>query len=378
MKIKITQVVTHALRAQLTDPFSYSQGFYAHRDAVLVEVRTDSGLTGWGQCSGSVDVVPRTVERHYAPRLIGQDPRDWQRLWHLMGGLTGGHYGIISGLDIALLDLAGKAAGCPVSRLLGGAFRSRVQVYATGLYRRARWETLDAWREGLIEEALGYKAQGFRATKLKIGFVPRQDVGLVHAVRAAVGPEMGLAVDANCAWDAATAVWVGRRVESADLAWYEEPLPASDLEGYREVRRAVAIPLSGGESLAGLHPFREMIATRAVDIVQPDIVICGGFSMLQRVQTLADAAHVRLVPHCWGTAIAFAATLHYLATVPDGAPSLTPTEPLLEYDRSDNPLREALLTRPLRREGSYLCVPPGDGLGIEVDPEALERFRIRE
>src|SRR5688500_3686768 len=93
MKIKITQVVAHARRAQLTDPFSYSQGFYAHRDAVLVEVRTDSGLTGWGQCSGSVDVVPRAVERHYAPRLIGQDPRDWQRLWHLMGGLTGGHYG---------------------------------------------------------------------------------------------------------------------------------------------------------------------------------------------------------------------------------------------------------------------------------------------
>ena len=376
--MKITRVVTHALRAQLADPFAYSQGFYPHRDAVLVEVRTDQGLTGWGQCSGSVDVVPRAVERQYAPRLIGQDPRDWQRLWHLMGGLTGGHYGIISGLDIALLDLAGKAAGCPVSRLLGGAFRSRVQVYATGLYRLARWETLDAWREGLIEEALGYKAQGFRATKLKIGFVPRQDVGLVHAVRAAVGPEMGLAVDANCAWDAATAVWVGRRVESADLAWYEEPLPPSDLEGYREVRRAVAIPLSGGESLAGLHPFREMIATRSVDIVQPDIVICGGFSMLQRVQTLADAAHVRLVPHCWGTAIAFAATLQYLATVPDGAPSQTPTEPLLEYDRSDNPLREALLTRPLQREGSYLSVPQGDGLGIEVDPEALERFRIKE
>ncbi|HVG98841.1 MAG TPA: mandelate racemase/muconate lactonizing enzyme family protein [Chloroflexota bacterium] len=376
--MKITQVVTHALRAQLRNPFSYSQGSYAHRDAVLVEVRTDEGLTGWGQCSGSVDLVPRGVERHYAPRLIGQDPRDWQRLWHVLGGLSGGHYGIISGLDTALLDLAGKAAGCPVSRLLGGAFRSRVQVYATGLYRLARWESLDAWREGLIEEALGYRAQGFRTTKLKIGFVPREDVSLVHAVRAAIGPQMGLAVDANCAWDVATATWVGRRVADADLAWYEEPLPAGDLQGYREVRRALSVPLSGGESLAGLHPFGELLAARAVDIVQPDIVICGGFSMLQRVQSLADTARVRLVPHCWGTAIAFAATLQYLATVPDGAPSLTPTEPLLEYDRSDNPLREELLTRPLHREGSYLSVPPGDGLGVEVDPEALERFRIRE
>jgi D-galactarolactone cycloisomerase len=371
-------VVTHALRARLERPFSYSQGFYPHREAVLVEVRTDQGLTGWGQCAGAVETVPRTVAADYAPRLIGQDPRDWQRLWHELGGLTGGHHGIISGLDVALLDLAGKAAGCPVWRLLGGAFRSRVQVYATGLYRLARWETLDAWREGLIEEALGYQAEGFRTTKLKIGFVPREDVALVHAVRAAIGPQMGLAVDANCAWDVATATWVGRRVEDADLAWFEEPLPASDLEGYREVRRALTVPVSGGESLAGLHPFRELIAARAVDIVQPDIVICGGFSMLQRVQTLADAAHVRLVPHCWGTAIAFAATLHYLATVPDGAPRLTPTEPLLEYDRSDNPLREALLTRPLRREGSYLHLPPGDGLGVEVDPEALERFRIRE
>jgi D-galactarolactone cycloisomerase len=186
---------------------------------------------------------------------------------------------------------------------------------------------------------------------------------------------MGLAVDANCAWDAATAIQVGKAIERANVAWYEEPLAPSNLEGYREVRQAVAIPVSGGEGSAGLYAFRDLIQSRAVDIVQPDIVICGGATTLQQVQVLADANHVRLIPHCWGSAIAFAASLHYLATIPDGAPSITPTEPLLEFDRSENPLREDLLTEPLRQQGGYLPVPQGPGLGIEIAPEALERYR---
>jgi D-galactarolactone cycloisomerase len=374
--MKITGIACHVLHAPITNAFYYSQGFYPGRDAVLVEVQTDEGLAGWGQASGAPATLPTILERQYAPIVLGRDPRDWKALWHRLGGLRGGHYGIISGLEIALLDLAGKAAGWPVYRLLGGAVRDRVKVYATGLYRLQRWQNLDAWREGLVEEALGYKAQGFGATKLKIGFVPREDVRLVHAVREAIGPEMGLAVDANCAWDAATAIQVGRAIESANLSWYEEPLPPSDLDGYQEVRRAVAIPVSGGESLAGLFPFRDMIQRRAVDIIQPDIVICGGFSALQRVQVLADANHVRLLPHCWGSAISVAASLHYLATVPDGPPSITPTEPLLEYDRSENPLRDELLVRNLRQEGGYLPVPQGPGLGIEVDPAQVEKYRV--
>ncbi len=376
--MKITEVITHPLRASISNAFYYSQGFYPAREAVLVELRTDEGLTGWGQCSGAPAAIPPAVAGVYAPLLQGRDPRDWQVLWHTLGGLRGGHYGVISGLEIALLDLAGKASGVPVSRLLGGAFRNRIKVYATGLYRLQRWESLDAWREGLVEEALGYKAEGFSATKVKIGFVPRQDVALVHALREALGPEMGLAVDANCAWDVATAVWVGRGIEGAEIAWYEEPLPPTDLEGYREVRRTVAIPVAGGESLAGLHPFREMIATRAVDVVQPDIIICGGFSAMARIQTLADAHHVRLVPHCWGTAVSLAASLHFLATIPDASPSITPTEPLLEYDRSENPLREDLLLTPLRQTGGYLPVPEAPGLGIELDPQALARYRVED
>lgn len=374
--MKITRVITHALRAPIDASFYYSQGYYPSRVAVLVEVRTDDGLVGWGQCAGSPELVPDVIEREYARRLIGRDPRQWQVLWHALGGIRGGHYGVISGLEIALLDLAGKAAGVPVYQVLGGAFRDRIKVYATGLYRLERWQTFDAWREGLIEEALGYQQEGFGACKLKIGFVPRQDVLLVHALRQAIGPEMGLAVDANCAWDAATAIRVGQAIQGADVSWYEEPLPPSDLEGYRAVRRAVPIPVSGGESLAGLYPFKEMIQTRSVDIIQPDIVICGGFSAMQRVQTLADANHVRLLPHCWGSAIALAASLHFLATIPDGSPSITPVEPLLEYDRSENPLRDGLLTVPLRQTGGYLPVPQGPGLGIEIDPAELERYRI--
>src|SRR5262249_28428312 len=122
---------------------------------------------------------------------------------------------------------------------------------------------------------------------------------------------------------------------------------------------------------------REMIQRRAVDIIQPDIIVCGGFSIMQRVQALADANHVRMLPHCWGSAISFAASLHYLATVPDAAPTITPPEPLLEYDRSENPLRDVLLVNNLHQEGGYLPVPQGPGLGVDIDPDMLERYRVR-
>ena len=383
--MKITDVRCHVLRAPIQNTFFYSQGYYSARGAVLLEVVSDDGLSGWGDCAGDPALLPAYVAAHVAPRLAGKDPRDWQRLWHALGGLgvleganapAAVHYGALSGVQVALLDLAGKAAGLPVYRLLGGAFRDRIKVYATGLYRLERWQTLESWREGLVEEALGYRAEGFSLCKVKIGFRPEEDVRLVHAVREAVGDEMGVSVDANCAWDAATAIWAGRQMESARIAWYEEPLPSGDLAGYREVRQAVAIPVSGGESLAGPSAFREMIQSRAVDIVQPDVAICGGISTMQRVQALADANSVRLLPHCWGSALSFAASLHYLATVPDGPPSVTPTEPLLEYDRSENPLRDELLLDNLRQEGGYLPVPQGPGLGVTVDPEQLRRFSL--
>lgn len=382
--MRVRAVRCHVLRTPIRDTFHYAQGYYPARGAVLVELVSDEGLTGWGDCAGDAATLPAYFAAHVAPRLIGQDPRDWQRLWYALGGLGAVegqnapapvNYGALSGVQMALLDLAGKAAGQPAYLLLGGAFRERVKVYATGLYRLERWTSFDAWRDGLIEEALGYREEGFSLCKLKIGFEPSGDVRLTHALREAIGSEVGLAVDANCAWDAATAIWVGQQIESASIAWYEEPLPPADLEGYREVRRALSIPISGGESLAGLHAFREMVQTRAVDIVQPDIAVCGGFSMMQRVQTLADTNHVRLVPHCWGSALSFAASLHYLATVPALPPSITPTEPMLEYDRSENPLRDHLLTENLRQSDGFLPVPQGPGLGVEVDPDQLERFR---
>ncbi len=376
--MKITQVVCYVLRADIERPFYYSQGFYSSREAILIEVRTDDGLSGWGEAFGTVDSVPVEVERRYAPLVVGKDPSKWGPLWLCLGGLRGGHFGIISGLEIAILDLAGKIVGQPVHTLLGGAVRDRIQVYATGLYRLQRWQDIRVWQDGLVEEALKYRDAGFPAAKLKIGFDPHNDVRLVRAVRDAVGNEMGLAVDANGAWDAATAISVGRQLESARLLWYEEPVPPTDLDGYAEVRRAVTIPIAGGERLTGLYAYRDIICRRAVDIIQPDITVAGGFSMLQRIQTLADAHHVRLVPHCWGTALSLAASLHFLATLPESRLTNTPTGPLLEYDRSDNPLRDELLIDNFKHDRGYLPVPQSPGLGVKIDPEQLCRYCVKK
>ena len=162
--MRIAAVRCHVLRAPIDAPadrsFYYSQGYYGARGAVLLEVVADDGRSGWGDCAGDPALLPAYCAAHVAPRLTGRDPRDWQRLWHALGGLgaleganapAAVHYGALSGAQVALLDLAGKAAGVPVYRLLGGAFRERVRVYATGLYRLRRWETLDAWRAGLVE-----------------------------------------------------------------------------------------------------------------------------------------------------------------------------------------------------------------------------------
>jgi D-galactarolactone cycloisomerase len=361
--MKIVDVKTYSPVYPVKDPFSNAMRTTRERAFGLVEVMTDAGVTGWGEGT----TVP--ARRALDAQVIGRNPFDYEVIWeglHKQGTDTAA----ISAVDIALWDIMGKALKQPIYQLLGGAFRTRVQAYATGLFRRERADRTAA----LVEEARGYVNEGFKAMKMKVGFGPDYDIKNVAAVRRAIGDDILFAVDANCGYDVGTAIAVGQEIAKNNLLWFEEPISADDVEGYIEIRRALNMRISGAEQFRGRWAFRRMIQERALDIIQPDVCVCGGFTEFRKITAMASANHVRVIPHMFGTAIRLAATLHLLAALPDSPRALEPFPTMLEYDMSENALRTELAREPIRHSGGIVAVPQGPGLGIEIDREVLQRY----
>ncbi len=375
--MKIREIRTHVLETQLAEPFAYSQAWYDRRGAMLVEIEAEDGTTGWGEAFGPARLTAAVVQ-HYRPRLIGADAMATEAIWQdLYNSLRDhGQKGLpieaLSAVDIALWDLKGKLLGLPVHRLMGEPLRQRVQAYATGFYRKRGGQFLD----NLVAEAHQRVGEGFGAIKLKLGFGIDDDIALCHAVRAAVGPGIGIMVDANHAYDATAAIRLGRRIEELDIAWFEEPVPPEDLAGYAEVKAALRIPIAGGEAEFTRWGFRPLIAGRLVDVLQPDICAAGGLSETRKIADMASAFGVRVNPHVWGTGVGLAAALQLLAVLPHNPPGLHPLEPLLEFDQSEHPIRMAVLNAPIVQRDGWVRIPEGPGLGIEIDRAALEQFRV--
>ena len=372
----ITAVRTHILEAALSQPFAYSRAWYDTRTAMVVEIETDEGLIGWGECYGPARITAAVVQS-VAPWLIGQDPLRTEFLWQMIyarlrdHGQKGAVIQGLSGIDIALWDIKGKHFGVPVHRLFGGPLRSEVQAYATGLYRRKSGDPL----RYLAEEAAGYVADGFKAVKLKVGFGVQEDAAVTRAVREAIGPDVALMVDANHAYDAVAAIRLGRMIEADNIGWFEEPVPPEDVAGYRAVKAAISMPIASGECEFTRFGFRDILALRAIDIIQPDTCAAGGLSECKKIADMAEAFGVRYNPHVWGTGIAIAASLQLLAVLPSHTPpSLAPVAPMLEFDRTEHPIRQSLLLQPIEHTKGIVRVPDAPGLGIEVDREALARF----
>jgi len=381
--VKITDVRTHVLRSPLAQPFAFSQGWVGSRGATLVEVATDSGLTGWGEalCQGlqPPEIAAAVVNSALRPLALGADPLQPELLWHRMYhqtrdyGLKGAVIGAISGLDIALWDICGKARGEPVAKLLGGMFRDKVQAYATGFYRISGKG--EAARQAA--EAKQRHAEGFRAMKIKLGFGVEDDLAVMQAIReATAGLSYEAMIDTNHAYGVAEAIRLGRGIEAQGwkLRWYEEPVTQEDLEGYGEVRRALATPIAGGENEFTLFGFRELFARRAVDIAQPDICAAGGFSGCRHIVALAHAHGVQVNPHVWASAVGQAASLQLIAAIPAANHALFASEPLLEFDMSSHPFREHLTDAPLRQQGGWVEVPQRPGLGIEVSRDVIRQY----
>lgn len=376
--MRIVDIRTHQLQSKVERPFTSSRGWvYATRTAMLVEILTDDGIVGWGECYGPAAVCRSIVESLLKPRLIGRDPFDVEVLWEELYnrvkdyGLTGLTISGISGVDIALWDIIGKACGKPIHKLIGGAFRTEVQAYATGGY----FYEMNNVVEDAVRETAGHVAEGFRAVKIKIGLGDvARDVARVAAVREAIGPDVRLMVDANHCFSVPVAIRLGRRLEELNVEWFEEPISPEDLDGYVEVSRALDMAVAGGENEFTRYAFRDIVARKAMDIIQPDVCAAGGITECKKIAALASAHGVECVPHAWGSAIGLAATLQFLAALPDMPPSLVPMPPMLEFEQTENPFRDHLAAAPIVQIGGMVAIPDGPGLGIEIDRAVIKRF----
>ena len=375
--MKINDIKFYGLKQTLDKPFAASQGWHNTRTASLVKVITDQGVEGWGECYGAYpEVVKSIIETLWKPLLLGKDPFDNEVLWESMykgiRGNKGALMAAISGLDIALWDIKGKVLGVPISKILGGTFRNSIKCYVTGMYMTKTDDLAGA----LIEEARGYIDDGFDAIKMRIGYGLNLDVEIVSAVREAIGDEICLMVDANCAYDSRTAIHVGRRLDKLNVYWFEEPVPPTDIEGYLEVKNALDMYIAGGELEFGKYGFKDFIGRRAADIIQPDMCWAGGITETKKIATLCETFGVRCLPHVWGTPIAIAANLQLIASLPSLYSINDPLEPILELDQSPNLFRDHLAKEPIIHKNSRISVPQKPGLGVEIDEDFIKEYAV--
>jgi len=374
--LKIAGISAFTLRADLSQPFAFSQWTFTRRETTLVRVITDTGLEGWGEGYGPGAPVAAAVREYLAPMLLELDPRDTESIWSLLfsRSIDYGHKGsliaAISAVDIALWDIRGKSAGLPLYRLLGASQTKAVPCYATGFY----FGGPEPLEQKFDREAAEYLRQGFCAVKMKVGLGVERDAQLVESVRTAIGPKIRLMIDANHAYDPATAIALGRRVERHDIFWFEEPVSPLDLDGYLQVKRNLSIPLAGGECEHTRFGFEPLLRNRAVDYAQPDLCACGGISEGMKIATLASVYNVHVTPHAWGSSVGQAAALHFYAARPRHPSTLTAEDKLIECDQTENPFRTAIVREPIRLDRGQWYLPQAPGLGIEVDQEALTKY----
>jgi L-alanine-DL-glutamate epimerase-like enolase superfamily enzyme len=350
------------------------------RHVCLIKVSTDEGLVGWSDVETQAHVAQAVVAappsgsgmfEGLRELALGQDPFEVERLWDRLyrGSIYYGRRGAaiqaISGIDIACWDIMGKATGRPIYQLLGAGYRERVRAYASTLFRPTP--------EAMAAATRDYLARGFTAIKFGWGVFgqdPTRDVELVAAAREAAGDRVELMVDAG--WlvrrTPKEAIAMVRRLEPYRPYWIEEPLAPDDYDGYAALAAAVATPIAAGEQEATPWGFDTLIHRGRVDIVQPDLSRCGGFTVARKVADLAELRNVAVCPHAWLTDLLTAASLHMNAYLKHSL--------FLEFNVSSQPMIRDLCRAPLQLEEGYLVVPQGPGLGVEVDEEMIARYRV--
>lgn len=361
--MQITRVVTEHFRWPRHKPIANGLHTYTHSSLGLVRVETDAGVTGMGL--GSLGAAVEASIARFGSEIQGRDPLDVERLWHDMWvpklvGRRGLTTRAISAIDIALWDLRAKVAGMPLYKLLGG-FRDRVPTYIAGGYYEEG--------KGLAELAQEMQANvemGARAVKMKVGALPlRQDAERVRVVREAVGPDVQVMVDANCAYKAYAAIQLARLIEDYDVFWFEEPLTPDNLRGYRRLAQATSIPIATGENEYTRYGFRDLIEHEAAAIFNADALIMGGVTEFMKVAALAQAYDLMLAPH--GPQELH---VHLVAAIANGL--------ILEFYRDTvDPMWGKIYKHTLTLNSDGTVSPPETpGIGLDLDYAALEPFRV--
>jgi D-galactarolactone cycloisomerase len=355
-------------------------------DTALVRIEVESGLVGWGEAKAAVGsaggclALVATIQNELAPQLIGEDARRINRLWDQMynGPRSGyalargrgfpilGRRGLsvsaMSGIDMALWDLAGKALNVPVVDLWGGPRQDSMPAYASG-----GWADVDS----IGSQLQGYVDQGFNAVKMRVGAMDGdvdRSVARVEAARVGIGPGVALMVDAHGTFSSLEARRFAALVEHLNLRWFEEPVSADNRAGAASVRRSSHVPIAAGESEFTRFDFAEMIAQDSVDVLQPDLAICGGPSEARRIAALAETHHLELAPHCWGSALSFSAGTSLAFA--------SPAAQVIEYSLGANPLLHDLADENFPVVNGRLMAPTNPGFGVTPRPEFIEEFSV--
>lgn len=349
----------------------------ATQEVLLVRVHTDEGITGLGEivsgsfvCKAIVE-APRSASRRHglAAIVTGEDPLEISVLWDKMyrGTLWYGRRGAaihaMSGIDLALWDIMGKATKHPVYKLLGGAFKRRIRAYASTLWGESPDET----------ERLAQPFVARDLTAVKFGWGPfgrdaELDVQLVRSARRGLGDKIDLMVDVGMMWDAATAIQMTRRLDEFNIFWLEEPLPQDDLDGYARLADAVDMRIATGEGEGTIYSFRDLAERGRVDILQPDVCRAGGLTVCRQIADMASEKNIWAIPHCFSTGINIAASVHWAAA--------NPAAPLVEYPVRDSPLLNELVIGTPPLQNGYVQVSDEPGLGIELNEEIVQRYRL--
>ena len=367
MKIDRVEAINLLYKYPPPGGFRYAGGMCTGRVTTIILVHTDSGEIGVGSVYSHPALVHLIVEKQLDELLRGHDPTQVEELWQKMAASTlwygrkGAAVSALGGVDTALWDLRGKAAGKPVWQLLGGE-RPECPAYASGLL----WNDIDA----LAAEAAAHVEAGFRRVKMRLARSEAFDREAVKAVRASIGPNCDIMVDTSMRYHLELARRMGRFFAEQGVFWYEEPFAPDDIDAYCALRGTVGVPISAGENEFGLQGFRELIRAGAVDILQPDASRCGGISEVRRVALLAAEHGLRIATHTWSDAVAITANAHVVAAAPNGI--------TVEVDRTTLPFIDQLLVEPLDIRDGQLQLSGAPGLGIELNFEVVDRYRMAD